>query len=832
MAEAHEAVAFSFSVGHEGFNVDVSYDVFKALFYAGYRSWKLRCRRTLNSLYNSLYPGHPSRGIACCGVVAGLYFKGYDPSFHIIDWLESNIFRRYLQPRNGKILACIVFGGGGYILFIQLRQYTLKKLFSYHGWMYQEHGKNIGLVPKIWSVLVKLCVGRNPSLFSCQNFLPSLPLPSLDETLRRYLRSVRPLYDDNEYQRMEKLAEEFKQTIGRKLQRYLWLKWIISTNYVSDWWEKFIYLRGRSPIMVNSNFYGLDAIYIRPTTIQTARAANLTCAAFRYRTELDHENIKPLMIQKFVPLCSSQYERQFNTVRIPGKETDKIIHYADSHHVAVYHKGRWYKVFMFYKDNLLQPCELQLQLDEIIRDTTPPNYGEEHLAALTAGERPLWAEARETYFSSGVNRYSLEAIEKAAFVLILDDEDFEIGTSMTGKLDDYACAILHGKAYNRWFDKSFNFIVSRNAVFGFNVEHSWADAPITGHLAEYVLSEDIMNYGYDALGNTCGTPRFTALKPIKLKWNIPESCNLMIEKSLVQATKVYNDVDLHIYVQDSYGKGFMKKHRLSPDAYIQMSLQLAHYRDSGHFNLTYEASMTRLFRDGRTETVRSCSIESSHWVKAMEDPTVSKVERIKLLRAACDHHQLQYRDAMSGKGIDRHLFCLYVVSKYLNLDSPFLHQVLQEPWKLSTSQTATTYDDKRLTKLMSQKPDLAEKMALDRLKNIAAAGGGFGPTPASYEDRYPQFNRKKKGIKAGGGFGPVAADGYGVSYIITSEDLIFFHISSNKSSAETDSKRFGQRIQQAMQDMRELLESESKSASSSKNEKKISTVAPSTDQPA
>jgi carnitine O-palmitoyltransferase 1 len=29
--------------------------------------------------------------------------------------------------------------------------------------------------------------------------------------------------------------------------------------------------------------------------------------------------------------------------------------------------------------------------------------------------------------------------------------------------------------------------------------------------------------------------------------------------------------------------------------------------------------MTRLFRDGRTETVRSCSIESAEWVKSMED---------------------------------------------------------------------------------------------------------------------------------------------------------------------------------------------------------------------
>ena len=67
-------------------------------------------------------------------------------------------------------------------------------------------------------------------------------------------------------------------------------------------------------------------------------------------------------------------------------------------------------------------------MDEIVRDATPPAEGEEHLAALTAGERTLWADAREKYFSSGVNRASLETIEKAAFVLVLDDEVHEIGT--------------------------------------------------------------------------------------------------------------------------------------------------------------------------------------------------------------------------------------------------------------------------------------------------------------------------------------------------------------------------------------------------------------------
>lgn len=118
-----------------------------------------------------------------------------------------------------------------------------------------------------------------------------------------------------------------------------------------------------------------------------------------------------------------------------------------------------------------------------------------------------------------------------------------------------------------------------------------------------------------------------------------------------------------------------------------MALQLAYFRDIGKFSLTYEASMTRLFREGRTETVRSCTIESCEWVKAMEDEKSTTKKRVELLKIACSRHQQGYLEAMSGMGIDRHLFCLFVVSKYLEVDSPFLTEILSEPWRLSTSQT-------------------------------------------------------------------------------------------------------------------------------------------------
>lgn len=51
--------------------------------------------------------------------------------------------------------------------------------------------------------------------------------------------------------------------------------------------------------------------------------------------------------------------------------------------------------------------------------------------------------------------------------------------------------------------------------------------------------------------------------------------------------------------------------RISNAIYLPVS------QDKGKFCLTYEASMTRLFREGRTETVRSCTNETCAFVKAM-----------------------------------------------------------------------------------------------------------------------------------------------------------------------------------------------------------------------
>lgn len=44
---------------------------------------------------------------------------------------------------------------------------------------------------------------------------------------------------------------------------------------------------------------------------------------------------------------------------------------------------------------------------------------------MTAGDRTHWANTRTQYFFKGTNRQSLDAIEKAAFVVALDEVPYE-----------------------------------------------------------------------------------------------------------------------------------------------------------------------------------------------------------------------------------------------------------------------------------------------------------------------------------------------------------------------------------------------------------------------
>lgn len=93
-----------------------------------------------------------------------------------------------------------------------------------------------------------------------------------------------------------------------------------SASKVADWWEKYVYLAGRSPIVINSNFYVLDCkMAVPPTTRMAARAANMSHLCLQIKQRLDNETFEPMTIRGTVPLCMWQYERVFATDRIPGR---------------------------------------------------------------------------------------------------------------------------------------------------------------------------------------------------------------------------------------------------------------------------------------------------------------------------------------------------------------------------------------------------------------------------------------------------------------------------------------------------------------------------------
>ncbi|XP_076023648.1 carnitine O-palmitoyltransferase 1, liver isoform isoform X2 [Genypterus blacodes] len=774
MAEAHQAVAFQFTITPEGIDLQLSYQALNQIYMSGVRSWKKRVSRMRNRVIKGVYPAGPSSWLFVVIAILATMYTRSDPSMGLIAKIQQHLplsLHVSLSTQGQTMLSALLFSTLLWLSLILTLRFCLKLLLSYHRWMFEQHGR-VSTTTKVWVTLLRLFSSRKPLLYSYQTSLPHLPVPTIRDTLSRYLESVRPMLTDPEFDRMTDLAHHFESELGARLQRYLKLKALWATNYVSDWWEEYIYLRGRGPIMVNSNYYGMDFLYVTPTPVQAARAGNTIAALLLYRRKVNREELKPSRVPgTVIPLCAAQCERMFNTTRTPGVQTDVLQHWQDSEYVAVYHRGRYFRLWVYRAGRLLCPREIEHQIQKILDDLSPPQPGEDRLGALTAGDRIPWSQVRKQHFSSGVNKRSLDVIERSAFFVTLDDEEQGMmGEDPAGNLDRYAKSLLHGKCYDRWFDKSFSIVIYKNGKSGLNAEHSWADAPTVAHLWEFTLATDAFQLGYTEDGHCKGDVDRSLPHPQRLVWDITTEVQSQVVRSLAVAQALADDVDCHVFPFKEFGKGRIKKLRISPDAFIQLSLQLAYFRDRGGFCLTYEASMTRLFREGRTETVRSCSSESSAFVKALEGGEEPEQCR-RLFRLASERHQNLYRMAMTGAGIDRHLFCLYVVSKYLGVDSPFLKEVLSEPWRLSTSQTPV------------------QQMELFDLKN------------------HPDF------ISLGGGFGPVADDGYGVSYIIVGEDMINFHVSSKHSCKETDSHRFGAQIKQALLDIMVLLSAEAKPSS-------------------
>lgn len=780
---------------------------------ACYRIACTRIERMRRLLYYSVFPWGLSVLIGVAAIIVGIVTTAPSDSWFRTGWLAQVIWDTAMLfpwvpdfPHELKVGVLAAWAAiVGFILLTAAQRFLLQLLLTWKGFLYASRKPSIFF--KAWFFAVRLlsgAIGGKPLLYAFQSVLPRLPVPDLEATVRRYLRSVRPILDDKDYAEEERAAKKFlaDPAEGPRLQWYLTLKAWTSPNYVTDWWESYVYLAGRSPLAVNSNYYVLDAAEWTPSSDQCSRAAMLIWSFLLYRSDLEAERLPPTRVPGGVPLCMHQFHRIFNTTRVPGLETDELRHFSndESRHIAVLSNGHWYTLDVCDSTGrIIDPVSLCSSLVDIQRDShvrKAPSEEEGAVASLTAWNRTKWAQARADHFSEGRSRRALRAVEGAAFVMRLagDEAKFE-KTDWTGRGRD----LFIGDGKSCWFDKSFNITVFQNGKMGLNAEHSWADAPVMAHVMEVamILNENTVKpydpktgkLRPDAFGaslrerlekggisteaatmaagcvESCGRADRSKPRWSHLDWGLTDSAKVAINSALADARALSADIDLTVREFSKYGKGFMKKCRVSPDGFVQMALQLAYFMDQGRFDATYESSMTRLFLQGRTETIRACSIESCEFVRAMLDEKREATEKLKLLQDASNHHVTTFRDSMAGRGVDRHLFALYVVSKGKDVDSDFLKHALGRSWRLSTSQQP------------QQQTDL-------------------------WSTKDPAWSHA---ISPGGGFGPVTDDGYGVSYMVAREDSLYFHVSAKKSSKCTDANRFAENIFKALAKMQDIL---------------------------
>mmetsp|Transcript_34515 Transcript_34515/g.80687 ORF Transcript_34515/g.80687 Transcript_34515/m.80687 type:complete len:212 (-) Transcript_34515:216-851(-) len=211
---------------------------------------------------------------------------------------------------------------------------------------------------------------------------------------------------------------------------------------------------------------------------------------------------------------------------------------------------------------------------------------------------------------------------------------------------------------------------------------------------------------------------------------------------------------------------------MSPDAFCQAVLQVAGIGYFGKPILTYEAAALRVFKGGRTETIRSATKDMVGFAKdflalskggkkvAGED----KTRLAAMLRAAGDRHSKLAKAAGKFEGCDRHLLGLKLAALTTGEKVPELFSTAawQLEFQLSTSQS----------------PILQEHTKVPQELELYTLGGGFGP---------------------------VADPGIGCSYHIL-PNRIYFYVSCRAPDASKGCDDFRARVRAALDSIVELLE--------------------------
>ncbi|XP_037366516.1 peroxisomal carnitine O-octanoyltransferase isoform X1 [Talpa occidentalis] len=511
--------------------------------------------------------------------------------------------------------------------------------------------------------------------FQYQDSLPSLPVPLLEESLKKYLEAVKPFANEEEYKKTEEIVQTFQNGIGEKLHQKLLERAKGKRNWLEEWWLNVAYLDVRLPSQLNVNFAGpaahVEHYWPPKEGTQLERGSISLWHNLNYWQLLRKEKL-PVHKVGNTPLDMNQFRMLFSTCKVPGITRDSIKNYfrteSEGHspsHVAILCRGRVFVFDAMHEGSLITPPEILRHLTYIHKkcNSEPEGPG---IAALTSEERTRWAKAREYLISlDPENLNLLEKIQSSLLVFSLEDssprvtpEDYSQATAMT----------LIGNPTVRWGDKSYNLISFSNGVFGCNCDHAPFDAMVMVNISNYVDEKVFENEGrWKGSEKVRNIPH-----PEELVFTVDKRVLNDVSEAKAQYLKQASDLQVAAYAFTSFGKKQTKKEKLHPDTFVQLALQLAYYRLHGRPGCCYETAMTRYFYHGRTETTRSCTVEAVRWCQSMEDPSSSLLERQQKMLQAFAKHNKMMKDCSSGKGFDRHLLGLLLIAKEEGLPVPEL----------------------------------------------------------------------------------------------------------------------------------------------------------------
>uniref|UniRef100_A0A8B9EFC2 Peroxisomal carnitine O-octanoyltransferase n=1 Tax=Anser cygnoides TaxID=8845 RepID=A0A8B9EFC2_ANSCY len=472
--------------------------------------------------------------------------------------------------------------------------------------------------------------------FQYQNSLPSLPVPPLDESLSKYLESVKPFLNEEEYQRTEDIVKKFENGIGKELHQKLLERAKTRRNWLEDWWLNVAYLDLRIATQIHCNMGGpapyIEHCWPSKEGTQIERACINIWHTLKFWELLREEKV-PIERSRDDVLDMNQFRMLFNTCKVPGITRDSVCNYFKTaaegecpSHLMVQCRGRVFTFDAIHEGNMLTPPEISRQLTYIQKrcHSEPAGPG---LAVLTSNERTKWAEIREYLIGlDPKNLAHLEKIQKSLFTVCLDDSSPHV--TPENYTEVFELLRYLGDPTVRWGDKSYNCIFFSNGTSSAFCDHSPFDAMALITMLVYTDGKIIENEG---------------------KWKVLS------------------------YAFTSFGKALIRKKKLHPDTFVQLALQLAYYKCHGRPGCCYETAMTRRFYHGRTETMRPCTVEAVEWCKSMLDPSASTYERLQLMHAAFAKHNKLRKECENGRGFDRHLLGLLLIAQEQGLPVPELY---------------------------------------------------------------------------------------------------------------------------------------------------------------